>query len=52
MYFPSQHEFRQLAARGNLIPVARRILADASHERGMVPSTAAAVASEAEVAPA
>jgi len=31
---------------------ARRILADASHERGMVSAEAAAVASEAEVAPA
>src|ERR1700681_5000053 len=28
MYFPSQDEFLKLATQGNLIPVARRILAD------------------------
>src|SRR6266513_1735079 len=28
MYFPTQDEFLKLAAQGNLIPVARRLLAD------------------------
>jgi anthranilate synthase component 1 len=28
MYSPSQSEFLQLAAKGNLIPVTRRLLAD------------------------
>jgi len=28
MYYPTQEEFLKLAARGNLIPVTRRILAD------------------------
>src|SRR6266540_1793690 len=28
MYSPSLDEFQQLAAKGNLIPVARRLLAD------------------------
>src|SRR5207247_5993608 len=28
MYFPTRDEFLKLAAQGNLIPVARRLLAD------------------------
>src|SRR5712671_6551266 len=28
MYFPTQNEFLKLAAQGNLVPVARTILAD------------------------
>ena len=28
MYFPTQEEFLKLASQGNLIPVARRLLAD------------------------
>src|SRR5436309_10822898 len=28
MYFPTQEEFLELASQGNLIPVARRLLAD------------------------
>src|SRR5712671_6298394 len=28
MYFPTQNEFLKLAAQGNLVPVARRLLAD------------------------
>jgi anthranilate synthase component 1 len=28
MYFPTQEEFLQLAARGNVIPITRRLLAD------------------------